>query len=87
MDFRKTKGKDNMNCVSNKNKLEGVLESRLDLRKKYCRRILYSRERSRMLEKILDVGRTLAFTQGSEDGVGLKGTKVTAVVKEPGGRS
>lgn len=75
MHFHKTKGEDNMNCVSNKNKLEGVLKSRLDLRKKYCRRILYSRERNRMLEKDLGVGWTLVFTQGTEDGVGLRRTK------------
>lgn len=27
-----------------------------------------------MMEKDLSVGRTLAFTQGREDGVGLRGT-------------
>lgn len=75
MDFHRTKGEDNINCISDKNKLESVLESRLDLRKKYCRRILYSRAINGMLEKDLGVGKTLAFTQGSEDGMGLRGTE------------
>lgn len=45
VNFHKAKGEDNINCISKKNKPEGVLKSRLDLRNKYCRRILYSRER------------------------------------------